>query len=400
MNNYKYLFFLLFGFFLIFSCEKTITTPPEVQYKKPQFIVSDTDIVEGSSDRIELEIEINGFHENSIIIPYRTQSVSADSTSDYGLVEGELVFSSSDSIETQNIFIDIIDDEFFEPLEHFELIFEVDTSIIANKRTALISILDNDIEFTDNEFEGYVTLKNKEDWKLIWSDEFSGTEINLDAWNIEDRGNWYNEELQYYTPDNATVDQGLLTIVAKPEERNGHHYTSTRMQTKHKVHFTHGWIDIRAKLPYSKGLWPALWMLGENIDEVSWPKCGEIDIMELRGHKPNEISSTIHFKNKGGNHQFPSAKKKQLFSGDFSTEFHVFSMYWNKYRVDFYVDDIKYNTIFFSSLNFHEDENPFLKEFYVLMNVAVGGVFGGDPNSTTVWPQKMDVDYVRIYQEE
>jgi beta-glucanase (GH16 family) len=172
------------------------------------------------------------------------------------------------------------------------------------------------------------------------------------------------------------------------------------MTSEHKVFFNYGRIDIRAKLPFSQGLWPALWMMGENRDVVGWSECGEIDIMELRGHTPNQISSTIHFKNSAGSHQFPTSKKKKLSFGDYSDEFHVISMEWDEYKIQFFVDDQRYSTIFHNNFSHYNDSNPFRKEFYILMNVAVGGDFGGNPNNSTIWPQTMEVDYVRVYQKQ
>jgi beta-glucanase (GH16 family) len=256
------------------------------------------------------------------------------------------------------------------------------------------------VQFTDNDFPGYATPMEYEGWNLFWADEFGGNELNLENWTQANSGNWYNNELQYYKPENSVVGNGLLTITAKPEIIANHYYTSSRIWTHHKIFFKYGRIDIRAKLPYSKGLWPALWVMGENRDVVDWAQCGEIDIMELRGHTPNIISSTIHYKNSVGNPQNFPAKKHELSTGDYSDEFHVFSMIWDEYKIQFFVDDNLYNTVFHPKFNYYKNDNPFLKEFYILMNVAIGGNFGGNPDATTIWPQKKDVDYVSIFQKD
>lgn len=395
MGKIQYLILALF----FLSCSKKNPWIP-IQTGVPSFEIFADTLIEGIDDFLLLSVHLKNKIETPILIEYETSSASAIAGEDFEHTSGLMYFSTDTLSHKQNILINLIDDEKQEETEIFEIIFRTDTLANFNNERVQIIILDDDDQLTDNDFPGYVTPLEYEGWNLFWADEFSGTELNLEDWIQANSGNWFNNELQYYTPNNTEVGNGVLTITAKPEVMGGHNYTSSRMWTHHKVFFNYGRVDIRAKLPYSQGLWPALWMMGENRDTVGWAQCGEIDIMELRGHTPNTVSSTIHYKNAGGNNVHPTAKKYVLESESFDDEFYVFSLIWNEHKVEFFVDDILYNTIFHPNLNYLNNDNPFLKEFYILMNVAVGGNFGGNPDATTIWPQKMEVDYVRVFQKE
>ncbi len=387
---------LIFG---VFSCDKTEMRTPIVTVEKPVFSINDTSIIEGDNKYFEIKVKLSGKHPNSILIPYYTLSGLAEPFSDYEPIDGILEFVGTDSLEAQSIFIEIKDDDIFEENEDFKIVFTIDSSVIAADTILSVSIIDDDIEFTDNDYPGYVTKLHQEGWTLILNDEFSGNKLNKNHWYVQDRGNWYNEEVQYYSPQNLKIENGLLTFIAKKENYKGSSYTSARINSRDKMVFKYGKIEFRAKLPYSKGLWPALWLQGNELYQLGWPKRGEIDIMELKGHIPNTISSTIHYADLSGNHKYPTSKKYTLPKGEFKDEFHVFTMKWDEYKLKFYVDDKLYNTIFHNNFHYYNNKNPFKYPFYVIMNVAVGGNFGGDPDATTVWPQTMDIDYVRIYKE-
>ena len=244
------------------------------------------------------------------------------------------------------------------------------------------------------------------EYTMVWADEFE-TEIDPAIWSYEtgdgcDRQlcGWGNNEEEWYTdePKNSFIRDGNLVIKAIKEDTpvQGYAYTSARMVTKDKVNFQFGRIDIRAKLPRGKGLWPAIWMLGDNIDEVSWPACGEIDIMELIGDKPNEVFGTVHF-----GHDFwryISSEKYSLDEGDFSTGFHTYTLLWRENCLRFMVDGNLYGTPITPSSTLPTGY-PFNDEFYLLLNVAVGGNLPGSPDGTTVFPQEMEVEYVRVYEE-
>lgn len=226
---------------------------------------------------------------------------------------------------------------------------------------------------------------------LVWSDEFDVDGApNPDNWTMElgngDSG-WGNNEAQYYLAENAVVEGGMLKITAKAENSNGFDYTSARMKTEGLYDFTYGKVEIRAKLPTGAGTWPALWMLGSDYATNSWPGCGEIDIMEHVGNDQNTIHGTLHYPgNSGGNANTGSTTVAGV-----SDEFHVYSVIWSPTKIRFFVDDVE----------FHSYDNvsssPFNSDFFIILNVAMGGNFGGeiDPGFTQ---STMEVDYVKVYQ--
>lgn len=232
---------------------------------------------------------------------------------------------------------------------------------------------------------------------LIWSDEFNYTGLPTSSyWNMETGGNgWGNNELQYYTNRevNAQVKDGFLTITAHEEDYSGRAYTSARITTQNKFDVKYGKIEARIKLPYGQGIWPAFWMLGANIGSVGWPACGEIDIMEMVGgtNRDNTVYSTLHWQDNGGHAEFGDSYT--LSSGIFADDFHVFAVVWDEQKIRGYVDDIEYFTIDITP----EQLSEFHQNFFIILNVAVGGNWPGSPDDTTVFPQTMQVDYVRVF---
>lgn len=250
---------------------------------------------------------------------------------------------------------------------------------------------------------GYKSPDSYDGYNLVWSDEFSGTALSTD-WTFElgdgcpDLCGWGNQELEYYKKENTSLADGNLTITAKRESINGKPYTSSKLNTKGKKFFTYGRIDIRAKLPKGQGLWPALWMLGENIDEVSWPKSGEIDIMEMiGGSKDNQdgtVHGTVHWDNNGNYANYGGSTKLPF--GIFNDEYHVFSIDWTEREIIWLLDGVKFHVIDITPPGLDE----FHKPFYLILNVAVGGTWPGSPDGSTVFPQEMKVDYVRVFQKK
>ena len=209
---------------------------------------------------------------------------------------------------------------------------------------------------------------------------------------------WGNNELQYYTDhtENVTVQNGVLIITAKEESFQGSNYTSARLLTKGKFEQKYGRFEARIRLPHGKGLWPAFWMLGADIDTNPWPACGEIDIMENAGSKPTEVSGAVHGPGYFGGS--PILKKYNLENDRFDTGFHIFGIEWGPGYINYYVDDVLYNQITPDDVTgeWVFDNGP----FFILMNVAVGGLFDGPPNEDTIFPQTMLVDYVRVYKNK
>lgn len=209
---------------------------------------------------------------------------------------------------------------------------------------------------------------------------------------------WGNNELQYYTdsPDNVVVQNGYLIITAKQEAIGGASYTSARLKTQNLFEQKYGRFEARIKLPLGQGLWPAFWMLGSNIDEVVWPQCGEIDIMEYLGNNPTQILGTLHGPGFSGGESI--SKKYNLPNSRFDNEFHVFGVEWTETYINWYVDDVLYNQITRKQVEAEGGEWVFDNSFFMILNMAVGGNLPGSPNSSTTFPQRMLVDYVRVYQ--
>ena len=253
--------------------------------------------------------------------------------------------------------------------------------------------------------------ESREGYSLVWSDEFSGTSLNTDDWTYEigdgcpDLCGWGNRELEFYRSENATVASGLLTIEAREEYYGGKKYTSSRIKTEHKQFFKYGRIDIRAKMPQGQGLWPALWTLGENISTVGWPASGEIDIMEMvggngtDGYNDSTTHGTIHFETGDGcgfNCRDYQGGKKSLSSGKLADDFNVFSIDWTTDSITWLLNDVSFHSEQITPAN----RTEFHEEFFFIFNVAVGGEWPGSPDSSSQFPQQMQVDYIRVFQLE
>ncbi|MBN2236964.1 MAG: family 16 glycosylhydrolase [Bacteroidales bacterium] len=235
--------------------------------------------------------------------------------------------------------------------------------------------------------------------KLIWSDEFdtdgapSGSKWNYDIGTGS--GGWGNGELQYYTNRSANVVQrgGNLVITALKENYNNSAYTSARLKTQGIFSFLYGKVEVRAKVPSGTGVWPAIWMLGDNITTVGWPACGEIDIMEYWGYRPNEVSSALHTPSSYGNtvnHHTQSLATAE-------EEFHIYSMEWNESKILFYVDGNLHYTYTPSAYN--DSAWPYYKNQFIILNLAIGGNSdGGYGVDDTIFPREFLVDYIRVYQ--
>jgi len=235
------------------------------------------------------------------------------------------------------------------------------------------------------------------DPNLVWADEFDYTGLpDSDKWNMETGGDgWGNNELQYYTNNeaNAMVENGRLTITALEEEFGGREYTSARITTQNKFDFKYGKIEARIKLPYGQGLWPAFWMLGKDISSVGWPDCGEIDIMEMVGGDggDNTCHCTLHWDNNGEHASY--GKSYTLPSGILADDFHIFTVEWDSQEIRGYIDGTQYYTADLTP----QELSEFHQNFFIILNMAVGGDWPGPPNANTTFPQTMEVDYVRVY---
>jgi beta-glucanase (GH16 family) len=238
--------------------------------------------------------------------------------------------------------------------------------------------------------------------ELTMQDEFNtdGAPDNA-IWGYDigtGQNGWGNQELQYYTdrPENVVINNGIMVITAQQENFQGSSYTSARLLTKNKFSQTYGRFEARIRVPYGQGIWPAFWMLGvpDGPDEI-WPSLGEIDIMEIRGQEPTKLIGSLHGPGYSGGEAI--SKEYVLQNDRLDTGFHIYGIEWGPDYVNHYVDDVLYSQI-------TPDDLPegstwvFNNDFYILINLAVGGTFVGSPNAETVFPQTMLVDYVRAYK--
>lgn len=237
-------------------------------------------------------------------------------------------------------------------------------------------------------------------WKLVWSDEFNYKGMpDSTKWGYESGGHgWGNNEQQYYTSKdttNAYVSDGTLKIIARKQPKDANPYTSARLVTHGKKEFTNGRIEVRAKLPAGKGTWPAVWMLGTNIEKAGWPTCGEIDIMEHVGYQKDSIYGTVH--TKSYNHIIGTQKTKSIFIENPYSQFHIYSIEWTPEKIDFLMDGKVYNH--FENEHKSVNEWPFDYPFFIILNLAIGGNWGGKYGvDDSIFPATMEVDYVRVYQ--
>lgn len=239
-------------------------------------------------------------------------------------------------------------------------------------------------------------------WKLVWSDEFATPGLpDPKKWAYDVGGNgWGNNELQYYTDqraENARVENGKLIIEARKEDYKGNKYTSARLLTQGKQTWRYGRVEAFAKLPKGVGTWPAVWMLGENIGTAGWPRCGELDIMEHVGYDEGVVHGTAHTLDY--NHTKGTQKEGKVTIANVTSDFHLYAIEWSGTQIDFFVDDQKYYSVARSVLGGSESQWPFDQPFFLILNIAVGGNWGGQKGvDEKIWPQRMEIDYVRVYQ--
>ena len=378
---------------------------PEPVDAEIQFVADRTSLENTFNSTFRFEVRLDASNAQEVTVDYETVEGTAKAGEDFEAQSGTLVFAPGDLV--LDIEVPIVVDEGLEPDEQFTVVLSnpVNGFLKGNQQVATGTILNDDTELAiDLPQGGYDTPHSPENppagMTLVWSDEFEGTAINTDNWTHElGSGGWGNNELQSYTaePANSFVQDDNLFIVAL---QDGAGYTSARMITRDKQEYAFGRIDIRAVLPYGQGIWPALWMLGANFTEVGWPECGEIDIMELLGHQPNYVHGTAHWGEIiGGGHPNLGAVTYSDFPTTFSDEYHVFSLEWNTDTMTWLMNDEPY---FQLTTEDHVASSghvtPFNDPFFFIFNIAVGGNWPGYPDESTLFPQFMAVDYVRVYQ--
>ncbi len=399
MKNIR--FSLLFAFltFMLSAClEDKGYFQPEIEL--PVLQIDDVALEEGNSATVmHFKVTLVGNNFARVGVKYEVVDGDARAGSDFLPVEpGTLLFNPGEKEKT--ISVTLITNRLREPDEQFSIKLSEPVNATLEREEAKGTILNDDVLDVDVYIPGgYTTPTSYPGRNLVWSDEFDGDTLNTNNWNFEiGTGNngWGNNELQFYRRENTFMYDGHLVIEARKEPFGGREFTSSRIQTLGKREFRYGRIDIRALLPEGQGLWPALWMLGRNITQIGWPACGEIDIMEIIGSQPGRLIGTVHFGNSTAQRQFISGYKSLPNGRKFSEEFHVFSIIWEQNSIKWLLDDEQFFQ--YTPAQGGSAPYPFNNHFFFIFNVAVGGNLPGSPDATTVFPQRMVVDYIRVFQ--
>lgn len=336
-------------------------------------------------------VKLSGATLSTVNLKWSTVPKSAKPGEDFVMTSNaNLVFNPGETEKTINVAL--VNDQIFEMDDIFNIEFtDITNATLISPRIAVV-IVNDDIFTPEVAADGPITPLQYAGMELVWNDEFDGTAINSNWWGYDlGAGGWGNSELQTYTNSsfNSFVANGKLNIVA---QKTGTNYTSARLLTKGKKEFKYGRIDIRAKMPYGQGIWPALWMLGGNISQVGWPKCGEIDIMEYLGHEQSKTHGTVHYFDNG--HRYIGGSYTLPNQASFHSDYHVFTVVWQENSIRWYVDYQLFYQVDDTKIKFEAFRLP---QFFIF-NVAVGGIWPGYPDATTVFPQSMLVDYVRVFQ--
>lgn len=346
----------------------------------------------------QIEVLLTWAYTEDVTVKYAAEELddaSAVAGVDFEGVSGTLVIPAGSTVGI--IDLPLTDDFIAEQDEKLQIILSEPVLGKLLNTTGIITITNDDTEVVIDG-SGYIAPEAYQGYLREWETNFDGDAIDQSLWTHEiGGGGWGNNELQYYTDrsTNSFQTAGYLFIEAKEETFGDRDYTSARLVSKDKFEPQYGRIDIRAKLPKGKGLWPALWMLGQDFQEVGWPSCGEIDIMELIGSSPKIVHGTAHYLSDNNGPQFRGSSTFLQGGGDFSDEFHVFSIVWRENYIEWRMDGQKFHSLTPADL---DGVWPFNDGFFFIMNVAVGGDWPGSPDANTVFPQRMLVDYIRLYK--
>jgi beta-glucanase (GH16 family) len=360
----------------------------------PTIFLATSEIGEGSQNT-SIAFELSAAPEQAVEFFYTIEGQSAIVDEDLEASSGSVSFAPGET--TKSIQVSVLADDILEFDEKFIVkITNIVNATMFNNEVA-IKIIDDDGYQAMEDTDGFITPDNYPSMELVWSDEFNDTQLNIENWTHQlgdgcpDLCGWGNGELQLYSEDNTELRDGKLVITAK--NPMGNIYSSSRLNTKGKQEFKYGRIDIRAKLPYGRGIWPALWMLGSSIDDEPWPVSGEIDIAELVGHQAGTVHGTAHYDRDG--HQERGTGWPLNAPEKYADKYHVFTILWQEDQIEWFVDYNKYFTLKADEVGFN---NPFNEPFFFLANIAVGGQWPGDPDDTTPFPQIMEIDYMRVFQ--
>jgi len=380
----------LFIVFAFFSCNnEDKDTQPSVSFES-------VEVIEGSTNNdLEITLSLTNVVDYDLSVDVRTVDGTAKKDQDYIELYEVIIFPAGQKVVSFNI--EIIGDDTPEDNEIFSIRLENPYNVTIDNSFATVTIINDDEHIFSIPETGYSTPETYDGMTLVWSDEFDGPGVNTNNWSFEigtGTWGWGNNELQYYQEENTSIIEGNLVIEARRQSIESSNYTSSRLITRDKKSFKYGRVDIRAVMPEGQGIWPALWMLGSNHFQVGWPACGEIDIMEMIGGgdgRDNVLRGTAHW-NQGGHVSYGQGYTNE---SKLSEEYHVYSIIWNEETIRWYFDDINFNTMDITPAEL----SAFHNNFFFIMNIAVGGNWPGSPDNTTLFPQWMIVDYIRVFQE-
>lgn len=391
---------ILYILLIVTGCGKGKDRPGNESVPKLSF--DDLTVMEGTGGTGTAEVRLTLDHGSSkqVTVTYSTIDGTAKGGEDFTAVSNQTLTFSPNETE-KKIVITVVTDDWKEADENFLVRIENPVNVILLKGSASITLKNDDtkIKFTNT---GYEAPASYPGYSLAWSDEFNGTSLDASAWSNESGDGcpalcgWGNNELEYYTapPNNLYFQDGKMIIEARAETFGGKNYTSSRLKTQGKQTFKFGRIDIRAILPKGKGIWPAFWLLPQDNVYGTWPKSGEIDMMENMGSEPSKVLGTLHY-GPGPGSTFIS-RNYSLSGSTFNDQFHVFSLEWKQDQIKWYVDDVLYSTI--NKADLGGNNYPFNEKFFLIVNLAVGGNFSGNPDASTLFPQWLIVDYIRVFQ--
>jgi len=376
----------------IFCKSADVITPTVVTL--PILSIENVTLLEGNSKTIfPFKVSLSKATDKEVTVQFATKDNTAIGGKDYVSKSGVLTIPAN---TTQGVIeITVIGDTIKQDDKLFNVLLSSPTNATLANVSALGTIQNDDT------FDGYQTPETYTGYSKLWNDEFNGTAIDRSIWKFETGGNgWGNNELEYYTDKdvnpNAFISNGNLIIEARQESYNGKNYTSARMTTQGNKEFAFGRVDMRAKIPKGKGIWPALWMLGKNITTNGWPNCGEIDIMETIGSFPKDLHATVHYGLIGASNSTSKTAVYSAPTGDLSDFFHVYSLVWSQDTMEIMIDNISYLKTNKTAIG---NVYPFNDPFFVIFNVAVGGNWPGTPDGSTIFPARMAVDYIRVFKK-
>lgn len=367
----------------------------------PNLTIEDLTLFEGNGGTSTFNVQVTLDREPKTAVSFRyvTTAGTAKAGEDFTALDGRLQFAAGERSKT--IALTVVADDIKEGDDELTINLSEPDKVVLTRSQATVTIRNDDtkVPFNNN---GYDAPTSYAGYTLAWANEFNSGGLDATAWSNQDGDGcpslcgWGNNELEYYTgrPQNLFFQDGKLIIEANKEQYGTRAYTSSKIITAGKKTFKYGRIDIRAKLPKGKGIWPAFWMMPQASVYGNWPTSGEIDIMEMVGHEPNKTHGTIHYGPGPASTQI--SRSTTIPNGTLADEFHVYSLEWKQDQIRWLLDGQVFSTVVKADLN--GVLYPFNEEFFLIFNLAVGGNWPGAPDASTYFPQWLIVDYVRVYE--